>query len=131
MDSSEQSPVRVHETPIAKNPWDRGNFSGYAWMCAETLRFRRLDLDDDNAGVSDTDEFIHHMSPFSPADAAEDFDGDGFTNAEEIAAGSDPNDALSLPLAVPALGPYGTALLAILLTSFAIVSFMGRVSRRA
>jgi Tol biopolymer transport system component len=90
-----------------------------------------LDLDDDNDGVSDTDEFIHNMSPFSPADAAEDFDGDGFTNAEEIAAGSDPNDNMSLPPAVPALGPYGTAFLVILLASLAIVSFMGRVSRRA
>jgi hypothetical protein len=51
------------------------------------------DPDDDNDGVSDFDElFIHFTNPY-----AKDTDGDGYTDGEEIAAGTDPTAFDSTP----------------------------------
>ncbi len=51
------------------------------------------DTDDDNDGISDDDElFLYCTNPYS-----QDTDGDGYTDLEEINAGSDPTDFASLP----------------------------------
>ena len=49
------------------------------------------DTDDDNDTMLDTYEITHGLDPFSSADAALDSDGDGLTNAQEAALGSNPN----------------------------------------
>ncbi|MES2475842.1 MAG: LamG-like jellyroll fold domain-containing protein [Verrucomicrobiota bacterium] len=49
------------------------------------------DRDSDNDGASDGWEFTHGFDPLGAADGALDTDGDGQTNAQEYAAGSNPN----------------------------------------
>ena len=67
------------------------------------------DPDTDGDGVLDGDEVNAHGT--DPLDA--DSDGDGFSDGVELAAGSDPNDANSVPsIAVPSAGP--TTLLALI-----------------
>ncbi|MDJ0850422.1 MAG: thrombospondin type 3 repeat-containing protein [Myxococcota bacterium] len=78
------------------------------------------DTDSDDDGISDFDEVNFDgdrdynpaldLDPLNP-----DTDGDGFTDAEELAAGSDPLDPSSVPVAVPLLTLPGTLLLAALL----------------
>lgn len=68
------------------------------------------DLDDDNDGMPDTWEQQHTLNPLVN-DAAEDEDGDGFTNLQEYRGGSDPND----PASKPAMGPHSIMLLLLLI----------------
>jgi hypothetical protein len=77
------------------------------------------DTDDDNDGLldvyeTDTGLFVSPTNTGSdPLDA--DTDGDGFDDGVEVTAGSDPNKASSTPLTLPALGPFGRALLVLML----------------
>ena len=49
------------------------------------------DLDDDNDTILDSFELANGLDPFDASDAGLDNDGDGLTNAEEAAQGSNPN----------------------------------------
>ena len=46
------------------------------------------DEDTDNDGLTDRVEFVHGLDPMDGSDALADFDGDGLTNAEEVAFGT-------------------------------------------
>jgi hypothetical protein len=75
------------------------------------------DDDDDDDGLPDTVEAGIGTDPL-----VADTDGDGFDDGEEVAAGTDPLDSQSFPGAaapVPALGPRGVGLLAIVLAAAA------------
>jgi len=75
-----------------------------------------VDLDDDNDGLLDSVETNTGAyngpndtgsDPFNP-----DSDGDGFDDGEEVAAGSDPNDAGSVPVVeIPLIGLLGQFLM--------------------
>lgn len=58
-----------------------------------------------------------------------DSDGDGFADGVEVAAGSDPNNPLSVPPDVPALGPAGGAVFAAALLAAGALSRRRRRSR--
>jgi hypothetical protein len=51
--------------------------------------------DEDGDGLPDDWEVAHGFSSADPADAAQDLDGDGFTNLQEYEAGTDPGEAAS------------------------------------
>ena len=53
-------------------------------------------LDTDSDGMSDKWELAHGLNP-NVSDASGDLDGDGFTNAQEYAAGTDPANSASKP----------------------------------
>jgi len=55
------------------------------------------ELDSDRDGISDKLELELGLNPNDPSDAAADADGDGFTNLEEILAGTDIHDPKSHP----------------------------------
>ena len=55
------------------------------------------DEDDDGDGMPDDFETANGFDPLNPADAAEDADGDRFSNLREFLAGTDPNDPTSKP----------------------------------
>ncbi len=55
------------------------------------------DSDDDNDGLPDLYESAHSGFSTLQPDSNADFDGDGFSNREEYAAGTDPNNEFSLP----------------------------------
>ncbi len=77
------------------------------------------DTDDDNDTLPDVYEtntgvFVSPTDTGSnPLDA--DTDDDGFDDGVEVAAGTDPNKASSNPDTIPALGPFGRALLVLML----------------
>ncbi len=48
------------------------------------------DLDDDNDGISDSDEILYHFNPLDSSDANQDQDNDGVSNLDEINAGRNP-----------------------------------------
>jgi hypothetical protein len=54
------------------------------------------DLDDDNDGISDEWELQYNLNPYVN-DAAEDADGDGYSNTQEYRSGTDPNNPNSKP----------------------------------
>jgi hypothetical protein len=55
------------------------------------------DRDDDNDGMPDNWELSNQLDPFDASDAANDSDGDGYTNLAEYRAGSDPHVSDSIP----------------------------------
>lgn len=54
------------------------------------LQIVDANADNDGSGIPDWYEILHALQPASPATAATDLDGDGLTNAQEFALGSDP-----------------------------------------
>jgi len=85
------------------------------------------DLDDDADGLADTVETetgVYAGESDTGSDPLDpDTDDDGWNDGVEVAAGSDPNDALSTPSqAVPALAPLGLGLLALLLAGSACLA---------
>lgn len=70
-------------------------------------------LDNDSDGMANWWEFAYHFNPADNSDATADADGDGFSNATEHTAGTDPRNNLSVPAptrwAVNGDGAWGTA----------------------
>ncbi len=63
-----------------------------------TYKTDPLDPDTDNDGIPDGYETQYEfLDPLDDTDAAQDADGDGFSNLEEYRAGSDPSDPDSKP----------------------------------
>ncbi|PIE62938.1 MAG: hypothetical protein CSA25_02495, partial [Desulfobacter postgatei] len=76
-----------------------------------------LNADTENDGMDDGWEVAYMLDPLSD-DADQDPDGDGYTNLEEYAAGSDPRDNSSVPggaTPVPALSSMGFIIALVLL----------------
>ncbi|HXV37228.1 MAG TPA: hypothetical protein VEC18_08765 [Myxococcota bacterium] len=90
-----------------------------------------LDDDDDNDGLADSVEtgsgtFVS-ASDTGTDPLAVDTDGDGVGDGVEVAAGSDPNDPLSIPSTpVPALADWGRALMALALMASAWIALLRR-----
>ena len=84
-----------------------------------------IDLVETNTGifVSASDTGTDPMNP--------DTDGDGFTDGEEVQAGSDPTDSASTPPALPALPAYGHLLLIVLMLAAGVWMVAGRRSKSA
>ncbi len=74
-----------------------GSRSSEVSSSANTLRLLAGDADSDGDGLSNADELARGLNPNS-----RDSDGDGFSDAEEIASGSNPLDAGSLPVTLGA-----------------------------
>jgi len=71
--------------PFDPNEWEDTDDDGIG---------NNADTDDDNDGLSDTDEInLYTTDPSNP-----DSDGDGYTDGEEIRGGTDPLDPESIPL---------------------------------
>ncbi len=93
------------------------------------------DPDDDNDGLLDTVETDTGTfngagdTGTDPFDA--DSDGDGWNDGDEVTAGTDPNDGLDFPSAVPVplLPAFGPALLAVALAAGAVTGLRRRRSR--
>ena len=64
------------------------------WV-ALTLGLELIDSDRDT--MHDRWEVIHGFNPLDPADAMEDADNDGYSNADEYLGGSNPHLAISVP----------------------------------
>ena len=62
-----------------------------------------VDTDDDNDGISDTDEIANGLNPLNASDAQADLDNDGFSNSIEIGVGTDIRNANSHPKWVPVI----------------------------
>ncbi|MDJ0853553.1 MAG: hypothetical protein QNK04_34735 [Myxococcota bacterium] len=94
------------------------------------------DDDDDGDGLDDTVE-TDTGTYVSPADTGTsplvaDTDGDGFSDGVEVAAGSDPTLATSVPAtAVPGLGPGALGLLALALAAAGVAAPASREARRS
>ncbi len=91
-----------------------------------------LDDDDDNDGLPDAVEtntgvFVSATNTGTNPLAA-DTDGDGVSDADEVAAGSDPNNPLSIPL-VPTLTDWGSTLAVVALAAAAAATLRGRRNR--
>lgn len=67
------------------------------------------DQDDDNDTMPDNFEIEFGFDPLDPTDAAQDADGDGITNAEEFANGTDPTVANAAPEPPPNPQPPDTS----------------------
>jgi hypothetical protein len=108
--------------PTVANPGQE-NFDGDAQGDA-------CDTDDDNDGLLDVYETNTGVF-VSPTDTGSnpldvDTDDDGFDDGVEVSAGTDPNKASSNPDSIPALGPFGWTLLALML---ALLLARGRRTR--
>jgi hypothetical protein len=77
------------EYRLGLNPWS-----------PETYGYPDGQVDSDADGIPDKWEIAHGMNPTDPGDAALDWDGDGFSNADEFAAGTNSKSATSRPPAV-------------------------------
>jgi hypothetical protein len=89
------SEIRVACTnPVCKTllPWS----ATVCYKCQQAQPKRGAGTDTDGDGVPDTVELSFGMDP-ARNDVAEDLDKDGFTNQEEIRAGTRPNDPTSHP----------------------------------
>jgi hypothetical protein len=104
-DPGELCPLNIAGFPVPAPGSDDACGDGVGDVC---------DDDDDDDGLSDAEEALLGTNPLEA-----DSDGDGFDDGVEVAAGTDPNDPTSFPAGtpapVPALGPAGTALLALAL----------------
>ena len=72
-------------------------YDGKAYSDTKTLNFEVFNEDSDLDGIPNDIEKIYGLDAFNPLDGAMDFDGDGFSNAVEIMAGTNPFDARSYP----------------------------------
>jgi hypothetical protein len=90
------------------------------------------DTDDDTLldGVETNTGFFVSPSDTGTDPQLADTDGDGFDDGDEVAAGSDPTDPLDFPpiASVPALGPVGTAVLALLLAAGGAIPLRRRLA---
>lgn len=79
---------------LARTPWpmSRHDSAGSSYQCFDNDAFS-ITLDRDGDGISDCDELKYGLDPANPADGAQDPDGDGLTNAQEHAAGTQLNVA--------------------------------------
>ena len=83
--------------------------------------------DSDGDGLSDGDE----VNVYTTDPLLADTDGDGFDDDVELAAGTDPTNPLDFPVpAVPALGPRGLGVVAVLLLVLGIGWLWARGVRR-
>ena len=91
------------------------------------------DDDDTLLDVYETDTGVFLSATNTGTDPlSTDSDGDGFEDAFEVNAGSDPNDAQSTPIVpVPTLSVWGFALLAALLITTTLVRTRRSASRSA
>jgi hypothetical protein len=64
-----------------------------------------IDTDDDNDTMPDTYEIANNLNPLNNGDAQLDNDSDGSSNLAEFQAGTNPNDANSVPATVQAPAP--------------------------
>ncbi len=72
-------------------------YDGKSYSEIEFSRFEIFNEDSDLDGISNEWENILQLDPFNPLDGTMDFDEDGFSNAEEVAANTDIFDGLSHP----------------------------------
>lgn len=82
-DASGTYTIRVDAT-------DTAGGAGIVQTATATIDFAGTKLDSDADGMSDAAEGIFSLDALQPADAAKDADGDGLTNADEIARGTNP-----------------------------------------
>lgn len=113
----------VLELDTASGSWQlaRDGSAGHAgWSPADLDALSVLsDADDDGlADIVETDTGVFVSADNTGTDPLVfDSDGDGVGDGEEVALGSDPNDAGSTPAtALPSLGPIGLSVLVLLLT---------------
>lgn len=74
---------------LARTPWpmSRHDSAGTSYLCFDSDEFS-VTSDRDGDGIDDCAELAYGLDPGNPADAAQDPDGDGLTNAQEHAAGT-------------------------------------------
>ena len=79
---------------LARTPWpmSRHDSAGSSYQCFNNDAFS-ITADQDHDGIDDCAELKYGLDPANPADAAQDPDGDGLTNAQEHAAGTQLNVA--------------------------------------
>jgi hypothetical protein len=80
--------------PLAPQPDsdDDGMDDGWEQWHFGTLDVADLTTDTDGDGLLDPDEYAYRTDPY-----VDDTDADGYTDSEEVNAGSDPNDSQSTP----------------------------------
>ncbi|MDP0500082.1 MAG: polysaccharide lyase [Verrucomicrobiota bacterium JB022] len=71
---------------IIDDPKEVGGYPNYTFSPDE------VPVDSDNDGMPDEWEIRYGLDPHNPADAAEDADGDGYTNIEEYLNGTNPQE---------------------------------------
>lgn len=79
---------------LARTPWpmSRHDSAGTAYQCFDAAAFS-ITVDTDHDGIDDCAELKYGLDPANPADGSQDPDGDGLTNAQEHAAGTQLNVA--------------------------------------
>jgi hypothetical protein len=80
------------EHNLSVRAYDGKSYSGIAFR-----RFEVFNEDSDLDGITNEWERILQLDPFNPLDGTMDFDDDGFSNAEEVEAGTDIFDGRSHP----------------------------------